>query len=236
MKTWAFIPARGGSQSIEMKNMLRFDKIPLVGWALNAALEYGFKKVIVSTDNETIAEYCKRNGRDSVEIVERPMHLRDGLSYPIQDVVTDYLSECKDLKKPDAIALFQPTSPFVRQYQIEHLLRLLNKRVGIRSAYTVASIPHNYHWINQRAKDDQEIRLINPRMRKGAYNKHRKDKTYSFGNLVITKCPYIKDGFFAEPSMCLEIDRFDAMDIDTIDDYRMAETLIKAGYWEGGSR
>ena len=59
---------------------------------------------------------------------------------------------------------------------------------------------------------------------------------YKFGNLVITKTQFIKDGFFANPAAYLEIDRFDACDIDDMTDYKIATTMVEADYWKNGDR
>ena len=125
MKILAFIPARSGSETVGMKNMLRLDGTPLVGWSLRAACQSDiFDSVVVSTDHEAIKDYCESN-HTKVTVVERPKHLRDGKSYPIQDVVINYLGRFEEEDRPNAVALFQPTSPFVRQYQIEHLANQL---------------------------------------------------------------------------------------------------------------
>ena len=51
----AFIPVRGGSKSIPMKNIKKFNGVPLLWYALEAVDESGiFDQVVVATDNEDI--------------------------------------------------------------------------------------------------------------------------------------------------------------------------------------
>ena len=53
----AFIPARGGSKSIPMKNIRPMAGRPLIHWALAAALGCdGIERVVVATDHDGIAE------------------------------------------------------------------------------------------------------------------------------------------------------------------------------------
>ena len=56
-KPIAIIPARGGSKRILRKNIIDFCGKPMIVWSIEAALKSGcFDRVIVSTDDEEIAE------------------------------------------------------------------------------------------------------------------------------------------------------------------------------------
>lgn len=57
MQSIAIIPARGGSKRIPRKNILDFDGKPMIAWTIEAALESDcFDQILVSTDSEEIAE------------------------------------------------------------------------------------------------------------------------------------------------------------------------------------
>ena len=63
MKGIAIIPARGGSKRLPRKNILDFMGKPMIIWTINAAIKTGlFEKVIVSTEDEEIAEISKNAG------------------------------------------------------------------------------------------------------------------------------------------------------------------------------
>ena len=56
VKRIAIIPARGGSKRIPRKNIIDFDGRPMIAWTVQAALDSGcFDEVLVSTDSEEIA-------------------------------------------------------------------------------------------------------------------------------------------------------------------------------------
>lgn len=63
MKTIAIIPARGGSKRIPRKNIKPFLKKPIISYSIQAALDANiFDEVMVSTDDEEIAEIAKSYG------------------------------------------------------------------------------------------------------------------------------------------------------------------------------
>jgi N-acylneuraminate cytidylyltransferase len=63
MKTIAVIPARGGSKRIERKNIRPFCGKPIILYSIEAALNSGvFDEVIVSTDDEAIANAARSGG------------------------------------------------------------------------------------------------------------------------------------------------------------------------------
>lgn len=63
MNNICIIPARGGSKRIPRKNIKEFNDKPIIAYAIKAALESGlFTEVMVSTDDEEIAEVSKIYG------------------------------------------------------------------------------------------------------------------------------------------------------------------------------
>lgn len=59
----AIIPARGGSKRIPRKNIKFFDGKPMIAWSIEAANRSEiFDKIIVSTDDEEIAEISEKFG------------------------------------------------------------------------------------------------------------------------------------------------------------------------------
>lgn len=61
----AIIPARGGSKRIPRKNIKEFCGKPLIAYSIEVALASKlFERVIVSTDDQEIAEIAKRYGAE----------------------------------------------------------------------------------------------------------------------------------------------------------------------------
>src|SRR5690606_40024071 len=61
----AIIPARGGSKRIPHKNITEFCGKPMIAWTIQAAKDSGlFDRVLVSTDDQRIAEVSKTWGAE----------------------------------------------------------------------------------------------------------------------------------------------------------------------------
>jgi len=59
----AIIPARGGSKRISRKNLKPFDGVPMIARSIRTALDSGlFAQVVVSTDDDEIAELARTYG------------------------------------------------------------------------------------------------------------------------------------------------------------------------------
>ena len=72
MSSICIIPARGGSKRIKNKNIIKFNKRPIIYWSLIAALKSKcFNKIIVSTDSDKIIRIVDKF-RLNVECFKRP--------------------------------------------------------------------------------------------------------------------------------------------------------------------
>ena len=61
----AIIPARGGSKRVPGKNIMDFMGKPMLAWTIEAAQETGlFSQILVSTDDEKIAEVARQSGAE----------------------------------------------------------------------------------------------------------------------------------------------------------------------------
>lgn len=118
------IPARGGSKRIPRKNIRSFCGKPMIAWSIAAAHYSGcFDQVIVSTDDEEIANLARAHGA-SIPFI-RPAHLADDHANT-KDVVTHALSwmEQQDMRC-DALCCLYATAPFVQAEDLQQSLRLL---------------------------------------------------------------------------------------------------------------
>lgn len=109
----AIIPARGGSKRLPGKNVLPLGGKPLIAWTIDTALASGlFDEVLVSTDDEEIADTSRRCGAQAPWL--RPADLATDTARSI-DVVRHAADWYAATGRPlDAVVLLQPTSPFRR--------------------------------------------------------------------------------------------------------------------------
>ena len=126
IKILAIIPARGGSKSVPKKNIRNLNGKPLIAYTIEAAkrIENEFHKIVVSTDDEEIAEVSKHYGAD-VPFV-RPSNLAEDKTptYPVLQHAVNFV-EKDDGINIDLIMLLQPTAPF---RTTEDMLNCLNLR------------------------------------------------------------------------------------------------------------
>ena len=85
----AIIPARGGSKRIPKKNIKKFLGKPIISYSIEAALKSKlFKKVIVSTDSEEIANIAAEYGAEVPFLRNKKLSSDQAPLYKVlQDVV-----------------------------------------------------------------------------------------------------------------------------------------------------
>lgn len=126
MSTIAIITARGGSKRIPRKNIRDFLGKPMIAYPLQAALESGvFDRVIVSTEDEEIAETARRYGAETPFV--RPMELADDITgtMPIIRHALAWLLEHGE-QVQHACCIY-PTAPFLTAELLAQGLELLRQ-------------------------------------------------------------------------------------------------------------
>ena len=107
------IPARGGSKRIKHKNIKMFNGKPIIAYSIEAALKSKcFSKVIVSTDDNEIAEVAEKFGA-YVPFV-RPSNLSNDFAGTITVVKHAINWMEKNNNKFDNVCCLYATAPFIR--------------------------------------------------------------------------------------------------------------------------
>ena len=137
----AVIPARGGSKRIPRKNIKDFCGKPMIVWSIEAAKASGsFDHIIVSTDDNEIAELAKKHGAEVPFI--RPAELSDDY-VGTGDVVKHAVEwAIKNIGKPEFICTIYATAPFIKPTDIlKGLNSLVENNSQIAFAVTSFSFP-----------------------------------------------------------------------------------------------
>ena len=140
----AVIPARGGSKGIPGKNLQHVGGLSLVARSVRAALDSRrVKRVIVSTDDDAIAEEAQSHG---AEVVRRPAAIAGDTASSESALLhaLDTLEEQGPL--PPQLVFLQCTSPFTSGGQIDRVLEALEDP-KINSAFAVRPW-HGFLWRN----------------------------------------------------------------------------------------
>lgn len=123
MSATAFIPVRGGSKSIPLKNIKPFCGMPLFYWSAKAANDSQFvDRVIIASDSREILSTAESFRLPKVSLYERdPANAQDGSS--TESVMLEYISR-ENLSDEDIFILVQATSPLTTSHDIDGAMRL----------------------------------------------------------------------------------------------------------------
>jgi CMP-N,N'-diacetyllegionaminic acid synthase len=132
MRVLGLIPARGGSKSIPRKNLVDLGGVPLIQWTIQAALGSNLERVVVSTDDDEIAEISQSLGAEVP--FKRPAELSSDQTLSI-DVVLHALDVLEE--DFDAVMMLQPTSPFRTSIDIESAIKIIEDASSVISVVPV---------------------------------------------------------------------------------------------------
>jgi len=120
----AFIPARGGSKAIKLKNIKEFCGKPLIYWNLKALENSDNIDIIyVATDSSKIVEIVNSFKFSKVNIYIRDKENAKDTS-ATEDVMMEFLSKnCFD--KKDIFLLVQATSPITQKEDFDNALKMM---------------------------------------------------------------------------------------------------------------
>ena len=126
MKTIAFIPVRGGSKSIPLKNIKPFCGKPLVCWNIEA-LETCPKvdQVVVATDSDEIWTTVEKQNYKKTILYRRSAENACDTA-PTESVMLEYIHDAK-LAEENIFMLVQATSPLTETIHFSEALQMYSK-------------------------------------------------------------------------------------------------------------
>lgn len=222
----AIIPARGGSKRIPRKNIKPFCGKPMIAWSIEAALESGcFDRIIVSTDDDGIAEVARQYGAEVPFM--RPLELSDdhtGTIPVIRHAIETINSQGRAVEQ--ACCLYA-TAPFIQAEDLRRGLEILQGSGG-DYAFSVTS----YAFPIQRAirlTPEGRVEMFNPEH----FNTRSQDLEEAYhdaGQFYWGRADAWLQGkmIFSPASLPVMLPRHRVQDIDTPEDWVRAEWLFKA--------
>ena len=128
MSSIAIITARGGSKRIPHKNIKPFLGKPIIAYSIEAAIASGcFEEVMVSTDDEKIAEIAREYGA-SVPFMRSAENADDFST--TRDVVKEVLKQYAEIDREfDYACCIYPTAPFITAERVQDSMKLLEDRM-----------------------------------------------------------------------------------------------------------
>ncbi len=219
MTNIAFIPVRGGSKSIPLKNIKTLFGKPLVYWTAKAANDANcIEKVIIATDSIEIENAVKQFDLPKIELYQRSKENAQDTS-STESVMLEYIENVK-LSDDDTFFLIQATSPLLKSKHIDEMYEKYLK-TGADSSLSCV--------INKRFFWTKEGTSIN-------YDYKKRPRRQDF------------DGYFMENGACYinkvenilrdknrlsgkisiyEMPEYTAVEIDEPDDFLLLERLME---------
>lgn len=144
MNLLTLIPARGGSKGIPRKNIKPLAGQPLIGWTIDAAKQAtGVQRIVVSTEDEEIAEVARRLG------AEVPFLRPAALAVDDTPGIEPVLHAIAQLPGFDWLLLLQPTSPLRSAADIDGILKDCLDH-GAHSAVSICEVAKHPYWMYHR--------------------------------------------------------------------------------------
>ena len=221
-KIVAVIPARGGSKGIPKKNLKHFCGKPLIAWTIQQALKSKhIDSVWVSSDSPEILKISKKFGAN---VIIRPKSLSSDTSTSESAWLhaLDFIE--KKTNSVDTIVGLQATNPIRESSDIENAIKKF-QRTGADSLFTGSDIGNYFIW----KKTNKKLTSLNYNYKK---RPRRQDFTKQFvenGSIYVLKPKILRKlnnrlGGKIEISL---MENWKSFDIDTLDDFKLCETLMK---------
>ena len=220
MRTIAIITARGGSKRIPRKNIRDFCGKPILAYSVEAALASGvFDHVMVSTDDDEIAEIGKRYGAE-VPFYRSEKTANDYAS--TSEVLLEVLEEYERRgERFDIGCCIYPTAPFVTGQKLRSAVEKL-KESEADSLIPVAA----FSYPPQRALILEEERLVfrypeylDSRSQDLEPHYHDAGQFYVFRTEVFQRTKKVMTGNI----LPLVVSELEVQDIDNLTDWQIAE-------------
>lgn len=219
----AFIPARGGSKSIPLKNIKKINGQPLLYWTLDAVRGCTvFERICISTDSaeikQTVIEYKNTVQDDRIECIDRSPETATDFATTESAMIE--FAERYDFEN---IVLLQATSPLIQEDEITGAISLFES--GNYDSVLSVVRQKRFVWKNVEGKGTPVNYDYNTRPRRQEFN----------GFLVENGALYITSREGLLNSRCrisgriglYEMDETSYFEVDEPGDWVIIEELLK---------
>ncbi len=224
MKNIAIIPARGGSKRIPRKNIKSFLGKPIIAYTIEAAYKSNlFDEIMVSTDSAEIAEIAKQFGAN-VPFFRSPQTANDyaNIGDVIEEVLLTYKKQGQEF---DNVCCLLATAPFINPNRIKEAYDLMYAK-DFQAVFPIV----RFSYPIQRALRlvDDKVSMFQPEN----FAKRSQDLEPAYhdsGQFYWMRVPeFLKQKrFFAQNAGAIILPETEVQDIDTEEDWKIAEMKYK---------
>ena len=217
------IPARGGSKRIPRKNIKEFCGQAMIGYSIEAAItSQCFDKVVVSTDDQEIAEVAISFGAEVPFI--RPYELANDhvATIPVVKHAIEWLDE--QGQSPTDVCCLYATAPFIQSQTISKALQQLQESKA-DYCFSVTSFAFPIQR-SIRITQDDKVDMFYPE-NFNARSQDLEEAYHDAGQFYWGKAQAFKDELpiFSKKASPYILPRYLVQDIDTMEDWIKAEAM-----------
>ena len=224
MSSLAIIPARGGSKRIKNKNIKDFLGKPILSYSIDAALQSGlFEEVMVSTDSDRIAEIAKESGAN-VPFRRSQENANDYAT--LADVMLEVIAQYKEQGKTfETICCILPTAPFFLEKKIQKAYHVLREK-DFDTVFPIKAF--SYPIQRSLQINDDKVKMVWPE-HLNTRSQDLPQRYHDSGQFYWVKTEKFlqEKTLFGSNSGGIILSELEVQDIDTIDDWKMAELKYK---------
>jgi N-acylneuraminate cytidylyltransferase/CMP-N,N'-diacetyllegionaminic acid synthase len=224
----AIIPARGGSKGLPGKNIKELCGKPLIAWSIESALNSKYiDEVMVTTDNQNIAEISKQYGANVPFL--RPEELASDTATTfdaVKHTIEFYKNELN--KEFDYIVLLEPTSPLRESYDIDNAIEILFNSKADSIVGISKTEDQNPAFLVLKDENGYILGYENKNM-KVFRRQDIKDVYFFEGTIYISKTDVLlrEKTFYRKNTIGYEVPKYKSLEIDDIYDFVMVEAIMK---------
>jgi len=226
----AIIPARGASKRIPRKNIRSFAGRPMIAWAIEAAKTSNlFAHIIVSTEDEEIAEISRNHGAETPFM--RPHRLADDHTATVP-VIAHAVDFCTKLGwEFDYACCIYPGNPLLQTSDLAAALQLARDREA-HFVYPVAEYAHPVQRA-MRQLPNGSMQFLQPEFE--LVRTQDLEKTYHDAGQFYwgQSSAWLAGRKMHTEGLGMPIPNWRVIDIDSEDDWLRAEMMFKASMLQG---
>ena len=217
------IPARGGSVRIKNKNIKSFCGKPLIYYSIYLAKKSKlFDEVVVSTDSKKIAKIARSYGASTPFL--RPKKISNQFSLS-KDVVKHFLDFYKKKKiKINYLCYLYPTAPLLKISTLKKSF-IKFKNSNYFKLITVCNFSHPIERALKKNKLNEVVYLN--KKKQFSRSQDLSKFYYDAGQIYWYNIGKYFKNREKNKTLSLELNRYEVQDIDTLEDFKVAEKIYK---------
>ena len=229
MEILGVIPARSGSKGIPGKNIRLLNGKPLISYTIEAGKKSRVNRLIISTDSPEIAEISRSLGAEVPFLRSAELSGDDSI---IEDTLLDLLNKLKEKEayRPGAMVLLQPTSPLRTAAHINDCIALFEDQKPDSVVSVSEPMEHPAEMVYWEGEGKMRFLLEShrdlPKTQRQGYPAcfFINGAVYMFRHDTLVN----KRNRFGDVTLPYVMRPIDSIDIDSNDDFLIAEAICKA--------